>query len=84
MNGSLAKPELSSVSTLEGTVRRLGLEGGLWALVTDEGTTVELVDPPEGLLRDGARARVEIGDARVEVSVGMVGRPVQVRSFRLL
>lgn len=84
MNGSPGERGLSSVRTLRGTVRRLGLEGGLWALVTDDGTTVELVDMPGDLKRDGARAEVS-GDAEAaEVSVGMVGPTLQVRSFRWL
>jgi hypothetical protein len=67
-----------------GTVRKLGLEGGVWALVTDDGATVELVDPPAELRRDGAKAEIEADQKAVDVTIGMVGRAVRVRSFRLL
>ena len=69
---------------MTGTIRKLGLEGGLWALITDDGATVELIDPPEGLCRDGARARVEINRDEAEVSVGMVGDAGRVIAFELL
>jgi len=71
-------------SQLVGTIRRLGLEGGLWALQLDDGTMVELVDAPEGLRQHGARAEVEGDRSTAEVTVGMVGDAVRVRSFRLL
>ncbi|HJK94224.1 MAG TPA: hypothetical protein RMH85_03145 [Polyangiaceae bacterium LLY-WYZ-15_(1-7)] len=69
---------------MRGTIRKLGLEGGLWALVTDDGKTVELIDPPEGLKKDGAKARVEGRRDEAEVTVGMVGDAVRVTSFELL
>ena len=67
-----------------GTIRKLGLEGGLWALVTDDGRTVELLDAPQGLLKNGARARVEGSRERAEVTVGMVGDAIHVTDWELL
>ena len=72
------------MAVYEGTVRKLGLEGGLWALVTDDGRSIELVDLPESLKRDGARARVTGDSSSAEVTIGMVGDAVRVRSFTLL
>ena len=70
---------------MRGTIRKLGLEGGLWALVTDDGRTVELIDPPEGLRKDSLRVEIEVDSSRkVEVSVGMVGEAVRVRSFKAI
>ena len=69
---------------MEGTVRKLGLEGGLWALITDDGRSVELVDAPEGLKRDGARARVQGKRDEAEVSIGMVGDAIVVTGFEIL
>ena len=43
---------------MQGTVRKLGLEGGLWALVTDDGLVVELIGAPDALCRDGQRAEI--------------------------
>lgn len=64
---------------------KIGIEGGVWALVADDGTQVELIDPPAGLKKNGVRARIEPdADNPVDVSIGMVGRAVRVRSFTLL
>jgi len=72
------------MSKLRGTVRKLGLEGGVWALVTDEGQTVELVDPPADLASDGKRAEVEADRTNADVTIGMVGDAVRVKSWRAL
>lgn len=69
---------------MQGTIRKLGLEGGLWALITDDGKTVELIDPPEGLQKDGAKAKIEGTRDQAEVSIGMVGDALVVTSFELL
>lgn len=68
--------------TLVGTVRRLGLEGGLWALTTEDGRVVELIAPPEALRVAGLRAEVELDRETAEVSVGMVGDAARVVAFR--
>ena len=72
------------MATLRGTVRKLGLEGGLWAVVTDEGQSVELIDPPADLQEDGQRVEIEADRSGAEVTVGMVGDAVRVKSFRKL
>ena len=66
-----------------GTVRKLGLEGGVWALVTDAGETIELIGAPDGLKKDGARAEVELERKNADVSIGMTGASGRVRSFKL-
>ncbi|MBW2465218.1 MAG: hypothetical protein JRH11_26450 [Deltaproteobacteria bacterium] len=72
------------MAEFNGTIRKLGLEGGLWALITDDGSTVELIDPPEDLKVSGRKAKV-VGDREgAEVSIGMVGDAVKVRSYELL
>ena len=69
---------------MRGTIRKLGLEGGLWALVTDDGKTVELLDAPAELLVNGARAEVRGTRDSAEVSIGMVGDAIRVTEFKLL
>lgn len=70
---------------MTGTIRKIGIEGGVWALIGDDGTQVELIDPPAELLQNGARARIEVDtDKRVDVSIGMVGAAVRVKRFELL
>ena len=68
----------------QGTIRKLGIEGGLWALVTDAGEQIELLGPPAGLQKNGARAEVELDSTGADVSIGMVGAAARVRSFTLL
>jgi hypothetical protein len=67
-----------------GTVRKLGVEGGLWALVTDDGEQIELIGAPAGLQKNGARAEVELDEAGADATVGMVGSAGRVRSFEIL
>jgi len=70
---------------MQGTIRKIGIEGGVWALVTDAGEQVELIDPPAELRQNGARARIEADESKpVEVSIGMLGRAVHVKSFEVL
>tara|TARA_B100001750_G_scaffold246726_1_gene270004 strand:+ start:1812 stop:2072 length:261 start_codon:yes stop_codon:yes gene_type:complete len=77
-----AKAQAGAVT--EGTIRKLGLEGGLWALVTDDGRSIELIDCPEALKKNGARARVRGSRESAEVTIGMVGDAMTVDSFELL
>lgn len=69
---------------MRGTIRKIGVEGGVWALITDEGEQIELIDAPDELKRNGARAEIGADAERVDVSVGMVGRAVRVKSYQLL
>lgn len=69
---------------MQGTIRKIGVEGGVWALITDDGLQVELIDPPEGLKKNGARAEIEAEERPVEVSIGMLGQAVRVKGFKLL
>ena len=68
----------------EGTVRKLGLEGGLWALITDDGRSIELIGAPDALCVNGKRARVKGTRSGAEVSIGMVGDAVEVSSFEFV
>jgi hypothetical protein len=53
-------------------------------LITDDGRTVELIDPPSALCRDGMRVRIDPDRSAVDVTVGMVGDAVRVRSFEVV
>lgn len=67
-----------------GTVRKLGIEGGVWALVTDSGETIELLGAPDALLSDGARAEVELDAKSADVTIGMTGASGRVKSFKIV
>ncbi len=69
---------------VRGIIRKLGIEGGLWALVSDAGETIELLDPPAKLRVDGARAEIEIDSAPADVTIGMTGASGRVKSFEIL
>jgi hypothetical protein len=80
---SSALPDLGE-ERMQGTIRKIGLEGGVWALITDDGRQVELIDAPPELKKNGVRAEVE-GDRRgADVTIGMLGDSIRVKSFRLL
>ncbi len=69
---------------VRGTVRKIGVEGGVWALVTDDGRTLELLDVPEALREDGIRAEIDADTRGADASIGMVGTPVRVKKYRRL
>lgn len=70
---------------MRGTIRKIGVEGGVWALITDEGKQIELIDPPGELKKNGVRAEIQPDrDNPVDVSIGMVGQAVRVRSYTLI
>lgn len=75
---------MGKVRRARGTVRKLGIEGGVWALVTDAGEAIELIDPPLELRQSGRRAEVEIDGQHADVTIGMVGAAGRVRSYSLL
>ena len=66
-----------------GTIRKLGLEGGLWALMEDDGRQLHLVDPPEALKQDGLRVEVD-GHEPEGASIAMIGSMLEIRSFKKL
>lgn len=69
-----------STFTVTGTVRRVNLEGGRWALEADDGSRYELVAtsvPPE-YLRDGRRGTFALQPRPDLMSLGMLGPIVEV------
>jgi len=71
-------------TTVRGTVRKISLEGGVFALITDEGRQIELIDPPAELQKSGARAEIVLDRSGADATIGMVGDAARVRSFTLL
>lgn len=69
---------------MRGTIRKIGLEGGVWALITDDGRQVELIDAPAELKKNGARAEVDGERKGTDVTIGMLGDAIRVTSYRLL
>jgi hypothetical protein len=70
--------------SVRGTVRKIGIEGGIYALITEQGAQIELIDPPDALKKNGVQAEIELDRKGTEVTVGMVGDAARVRSFKIL
>jgi len=75
---------MTKTTTVSGTVRKIGIEGGVYALITDDGKQIELIDPPAALQKNGARATVVLDRTNAEVTIGMIGDAARVKSFTLL
>ena len=67
-----------------GKMEMKGFGFGVWALVTDDGTTYELKDYPAELETEGINVEVE-GDIREDVmTMAMIGKVLEVKSYRRL
>jgi hypothetical protein len=70
--------------SVSGTIERKALGPGTWALVTQEGETYELKDPPSELRKSALKVKVE-GEVRKDVmSFAMIGPVLEVKSFEVL
>jgi hypothetical protein len=74
---------VTKATTVRGTIRKIGIEGGIYALITDDGKQIELIDPPLALQKNGARATVVLDRKNAEVTIGMIGDAARVSSFQL-
>ena len=68
------------MATYVGTIRKLGIEGGLWALIGDDGQQYHLVEAPADIKKDGLRVKV-VGDEPKGASIAMIGSMLRVSSF---
>ena len=75
---------MSKTKSVRGTVRKIGIEGGIYALITEAGAQIELIDPPEALKQNGVQAEIELDRTGTDVSIGMVGDAARVRSFKIV
>lgn len=74
--GTCANPDV----TAYGTVHYVGVEGGCWQFVADDGARYELLSAPQNMLVDGLTGVLEAIYADVSTFC-MVGIPVYVCSF---
>jgi hypothetical protein len=75
---------MTKPTRVRGTVRKIGIEGGVYALITEAGAQIELIDPPAALQANGVRAEIELDRKGTDVTIGMVGDAARVRSFSLI
>ena len=67
-----------------GTVNRVNIGPGAWALESEDGTAYELYEAPAPLLQPGAKVQVE-GQIRDDVmTMAMIGPVLEVLSFEML
>ena len=67
-----------------GKMEMKGFGFGVWALVTDDGTTYELKDYPSELEEDSLKVEVE-GNIREDVmTMAMIGKVLEVKSYKKL
>ena len=66
-----------------GKIEKKGFGFGTWALVTEDGTTYELKDPPQELRQAIAKVQIE-GKIREDVmTMAMIGPVLEVESFQI-
>jgi hypothetical protein len=66
---------------VKGKIEKKGFGFGVWALVTDDGTTYELKDPPDELKKEGIKVEIE-GKIREDVmTMAMIGAVLEIESF---
>lgn len=70
--------------TVTGTIERRDIGTGAWALVTDEGTTYEILrGVDKNLLKSGQKATVK-GQVREDImTTAMIGPVLEVKSFEI-
>ena len=66
-----------------GKIEKKGFGFGVWALVTEDGTTYELKDPPSELCKELASVTVE-GEIRKDImTMADIGSVLEVKSFTI-
>lgn len=70
--------------TVTGKIEKREVGIGAWALVSDEGKTYELKNPPQSLCKPEQRVEVK-GNIRDDVmTLAMIGEVLEVDSFKFL
>lgn len=72
------------MAKIRGTIRRSDLEGGVYQLVADDGTTYEVEGSDPALSQDGTRVEVDGAVDRGAMSFTMTGPRLKVSSVRRL
>lgn len=66
-----------------GKIEKKGFGFGVWALVTDDGTTYELKDPPAELKKENINVEIE-GKIREDVmTMAMIGSVLEIESYQI-
>ena len=67
-----------------GTLEKKGFGFGVWALVTDNGTTYQLHEPAAELQKSGIKVEI-VGEIRTDImTTAMIGDVLAIESYKLL
>ena len=69
---------------LTGRVVYRDLEGGVWVLEGDDGTTYQLAGGDRKIKKDGQRVEIQGEVARDTMTIAMMGPVLNVTSYRFL
>ena len=70
--------------TVTGTIEKKGFGFGVWALVTEDGTTYELKDPVPELQQTALKVEIK-GKIRPDImTMAMIGSVLEIESFKIL
>ncbi|MGV2828036.1 hypothetical protein [Myxosarcina sp. GI1(2024)] len=70
--------------TVTGKIEKKGFGFGTWALVTEDGTTYELKDPPQELQQVSIKVQIQ-GKIREDVmTIAMIGSVLEIESYKIL
>jgi hypothetical protein len=70
--------------TVTGKIEKKGFGFGTWALVTEDGQTYELKDPPEELRKSIEKVKIK-GRVRDDVmTIAMIGSVLEIESFNII
>ena len=70
--------------TVTGTIEKKGFGFGVWALVTEDGNTYELKDPPAELEQSDLKVKIK-GQIREDVmTMAMIGPVLEIKSWEIL
>ena len=70
--------------TITGKIEKQGFGFGVWSLVTPEGKTYELKEPPETLRQEIPQVTIK-GKIREDImTIAMIGPVLEIKSFKLL
>jgi hypothetical protein len=70
--------------TLTGIIAKKGFGFGVWALVTNDGNTYELKDPPAELEQSDLKVKIT-GQIREDVmTMAMIGPVLEIESWEIL
>jgi hypothetical protein len=69
--------------TAIGKIEKKDIGMGVWALVTNDGTTYELLDCPRELRKDGIAVKIEGAIDEEAMTAAAIGQVLRVGSFEI-